>query len=424
MTRPLAPSVRRPAALAALAAAAAFGFAATSAVLPAPAVLADDVDDAIAQLKELVKANEEGKAIAKITELETKMDGRITDALADVARTAKSDRVAKAAMKVAAQRKDDGLIRWLKTKLDDKKMAEDHPERYLAVLDSVGFYGDKTTLKPLEDVVKKYLPTNSNFSKAAIRAYGSVREKPVVEQLVKWLRETENTRAGQGGKNPSAQTRDNYEAAKGAVLKALEGLTLQDLGDASPWEKWWKENEKTFEFPDPNAPEIDFATLAEYTDRAYGFTLKKPTEGKFWQLAKCEIDGGRVSLTYRDDQNVLWARLNVLVWKGSGEVTSVETFAQYYEKLWTEKEFSDFSKKPSIEAKKIGGREFQMVSARGLGADSWKGWESCERRVYITRANPTLFLYFEAVIRNGAEDPLKAAFWNAIEGATFKGPAK
>lgn len=417
-------STRRPLALAALAAAAVLGLAATSAVVPAPAVLADDVDDAIVQLKELVKANDEGKAIAKITELETKMDGRVTDALADVAKAAKSDRVSKAAMKVAAQRKDPELSKWLKTKLDDKKMAEDHPERYLAVLDSVGFYGDKSTMKPLEDVVKKYLPTNSNYSKAAIRAYGSIREKVAVEQLVKWLRQTENTRAGGQGASMSAQTRDNYEAAKGAVLKALESLTLQDMGDAATWEKWWKENEKTYEFPDANQAEVDYATLTEYTDRAYGFTVKKPPEGKFWAFAKSEAQGGRVMLHYRDDQGVLWARMNAVVCKPWADVTTPETFAAYYDKLWQEKEFSDFSKKPEIVAKKIGGRDFQAITARGLGADSWKNWESCERRVYITRVNPTLMLYFECVIRNGADDPLKASFWSTIEAMTFKGGGK
>jgi hypothetical protein len=415
----------RPFVLAVLGAASLVGFSAAAAVAPVPAVLADDVDDAIAQMHEFVKSGEDGKAIAKITDLESKRDARVTDALADVARTAKSDKVSKAAMKVAAQRRHEGLFKWLKSKLDDKKMAEDRPERYLGVLDSLAFYGDKSTLKGLEDVVKKYLPTNAEISKRAIAAYGSIRERPVVEQLVKWLRETENTRGGgANNKTMSQAQRDAYNAAHTQILKTLEQLTLQDMADAASWEKWWKENEKTFEFPDPNAAEVDYATLNEYTDRAYGFTLKKPAEGKFWAFSKYEEQGGRVTLGYRDDQSVLWARANVMVWKGNSDITNVEQFAAYYMKLWQEKEFDKFSKEPVIEQRKIGGRDFTVITARGMGKDTWKNWEGVERRIYITRPNPSLFLYFECAIRTGAEEPLKAAFWKEIDGMTFKGAAK
>lgn len=412
---------RSPLALAALAAAAVFGFAAPAAVGPAPAAFADAVDDSIAQLKEASKASDDGKAIAKITELEGKLDARITDAFAEVARSAKSDKIAKAAMKAAAQRKHEGLLKWLKSKIDDKKMAEDRKEVYLAVLDSLAFYGDKSALKPLEDVTKKYLPTDAEIAKRAIAAYGSVREKPVVDQLLKWLSETGNTRGGgQSGKNMSAAQRESYEACNKAILKVLEKLTLLDMGDANSWTNWWEENKKTFEFPDPNAPEIDFATIEAYVDPAYGFTLKKPAEGKFWQFAKCDDAGGRVSLFYRDDQNMLWSRTDVLTWKGNGDINSPEKFAQWYEKNWREKEFSDFSKPPAIEQRKIGGHDFTVISARGIGADSWKTWEGVERRVYITRPSPALFLYFQCAIRTGAEDALKHAYFAAIENMAFK----
>lgn len=421
------PSARRPFFVAALAAAAVTGaVAASAALLPVAQVRADDVDDSLAQLKELVKAGDEGKIIAKITEIEGKLDERITTALSDIARTAKSDRVSKTAMKVAAQRKDPSLLKWLKGKADDKKMAEDHPERYLAVLDSLSFYGDKSTMKPLEDVVKKYLPMNADISKRAIAAYGSIREKPVVDQLLEWLEQTEKTgSAGQGGggggKSMSKETRECYDQAKGAVLKTLERLTMQDMADHASWSKWWKENQKTFEFPDPNAPEPDFATLPAFTDRAYGFTITKP-EGKFWSFIKSEINGGRVTLTNRDAEGMLWARMNAIVWKGNKDVASVEQFAKYYETLFRDKEFEQFGKdgEPAIAEKKIGGRDFHVVGARGMGKGDWKAWESCERRVYITMANPGLFLYIECAIRSGADDATKAAFWGAVEGMTFK----
>ena len=412
----------RPVLLAALAATCLAGFSAAAAVSRAPAALADEVDDSIAQLKEIAKSGDEGKAIAKITELEAKLDGRVTDALADVARTSKSDKIAKAAMKVAAQRKDDGLFKWMKGRLDDKKMAEDRPEVYLSILDSLSFYSDKSMLKPLEDVIKKNIPNNANYSKAAIRAFGGVREKPVVEQLIKWLAETENTKVGgqSSAKSMSAQTREKVDAAHGAVLKALQALTGEDLGEAAAWEKWWKESQKTFQFPDPNQAEVDPATLDEYPDRAYGFTIKKPKEGKYWTFAKCEQDGGRVALLYRDDQGVLWARMNAVAWKGSNDITSPESFAAWYVKQFQDKEFDQFSKGPDIEKKTIGGREFHVVTARGVGKEAWKNWAACERRIYITRATPTTFVYFECAVLSGTEEPLKAAFWGAIEGMAWK----
>lgn len=418
---------RRPAVLALLALAALGGTSAAYVALPAAAVQAEDMAAAIAALKEVVKAGDENKIIAKITELESKNDPALTEEFADIGRTAKSDRVAKSAMKAAAKNKSESLFKWLKSKTDDKDMAKDHPERYLGVLDSLAFYmptnPDKVALENLADVVKKYLASNPEISKRAITAYGSAREKPVVEQLIKWVVETDNTRGGGSGsgKSASAQTRENYGIAKSAALKALVALTGEEIEDPAAWEKWWKENGKTFTFPDANAAEPDFATLTAYTDGAYGYTIKKPAD-KFWTFQKCEVAGGRVTLVYKDDKSVLWARCNAITLKTWGEASNAAQFMAWFDKSFRNDDFEQFAKggEPKIEEKKIGGREFSVITARGLGKGSWKAWESCERRIYVTMVSTNRFLYFECAARAGAEDVNKQQFWAAMDGIAFK----
>ena len=115
-------ATRRSAFVLALAAASVGAFAASVVVAPVAAVRADPIDDAVLDLKALIKAGEDTKIIAKITDLEAKLDARVTDALADVARNSsiKSDKVRKTAMRIAAQRKHAELGKWLKGKIDDE----------------------------------------------------------------------------------------------------------------------------------------------------------------------------------------------------------------------------------------------------------------------------------------------------------------
>lgn len=432
------PTARRPVLVAALAAASVLGFAAAAAVAPVAAVRADDVDTMIEALKAEVKGGDEGKIIAKLTELESKPDPRITDALVEIAAkpyaSQKSDRVFKTAIKLAAQRKDEGAFKVLKAKVKDEKLAEDHPERFYAVLDSLAFYDktDKATQKALEDVVKKYVATNSGIAVRAITAYGAVKEESVVEQLIAWLVQTENTKGGGGGGGGkgtmSDATKKAYAEANPAVVKALEKLTNETYADAASWEKWWKDvSKKGFTFPDPNvSAEPDWATVNPYVDSGYGFTLKKPEVDKFWGYAKCEDKGGRVQLYNRDDKSMLWARCDAIIMKTWKEAGNAEQLAKYYENHYRETFEEKFSAggEPTTKPMKIGGRDFLVVTAKGKAKGNWVNWDVCERRIYITMVNPTLFLYFSCAIRGGAEEPVKAAFWANMEQITFKGPAK
>lgn len=394
-----------------------------AAVLPVATVAAwaDEIDDALKGIADKVKAGDDNGAIAAMAGLDGKEDARITAALTDLARSAKSETVAIAAMKSAAKRKSSDLAKWLKSKLEDKKLIEDHPNKYQAVLDSLAFCADKSFIAPLEDVVKKHFPTNPAFTGRAITAYATIREKPVVDKLLEWLALSENTRDNK----MSSATKDNYGQNKEWILKGLRALTLQDIADAATWRSWWEENKKTFTFPDPNVKEVDPAGLDAYTDQAYGWTMKKP-DGKDWVFEKYSEYGGRLLLRNTDEKENLWARIRVYTHKVDSEVGSnPEQYCKYFEKSWREgineaPEFAQFSKEPVIEKKMIGGREFMVVGARGQGGGDWKWWSSVERRVYITMVNKSLFLYFECALNLGAEEPVKAALWQAVEGVTFK----
>lgn len=426
---------RRPLALAALAAAAALaGPAGGLGLAPIPSAFAGEAEDAAAGLKEMAAGKDGNRAIQRIGELEANPAQVVTDAFADIARSAtiKNDRVKKAAMLAAAKRKHPDLLKWLKSKLDDKKMIEDRPDFYLGVLDSVAFYGEaaKICLKDLEDVVAKYIGTNAEIAKRGVIAFGSVPSRPVIETLIKWLGQTEATKGGGqgggggGGKAASEETKKVYAEVSTVVARMLQKLTGEEMPDAAAWDKWWKENEKTWQPPDPNANvEPDWATIQEYTDRAFHYVLKKPAAGKYWMFEKYDGAGGRVKLHYRDDKGFLWAQVRVASRKADNSTGStLESFAKWYEGFFREQEFEpEFAKggEPATAAMKIGGRDFVKLSARGKGKGSWKLWESCERRIYVTQTSPGMFLYFEAAILNGTEDDIKAAYWAAIEGVTF-----
>lgn len=427
-------STHRPLLVAALAAASVLGFAAAAAVAPVAAVRADDVDTLVEALKAEVKGGDEGKIIAKLTELESKPDPRITDALVDIATkpfaSQKSDRVFKTAIKMAAQRKDEAAFKFLKAKLKDDKLAEDHVERFYAVLDSLAFYDkmDKAALKALDDVVKKHLATDSGISTRAITAYGGVREEAVIEQLIEWLAQTEQTKAGgQGSGKMSDLTRKNYGEATPAIVKCLEKATNETYADSASWKDWWKAaSKKGYTFPDPNvSAEPDWATVNPYVDSAYGFTLKKPEVDKFWGFAKCEDKGGRVQLFNKDESSMLWARCDAIVQKTWKDAGNAEQLAKYFENHYRET-FDPFSAggEPAVKAEKIGGRDFLVLSAKGKASGTWVNWDVCERRVYITMINPNLFLYFNCAIRGGAEEPVKAAFWKTMDELEFKAPSK
>lgn len=403
-----------------------------------PETRADAIDDQIKAMKDLEKAGDEGKCIAKMQELKDSGDPRVVGAIKDL-KSSKKDKIAVQSMRIIANRKDPELLKWLVTKLDDKDLRDvkdGRPEVYKGVLQAIAVYRSKTALKPLADVVKKFLQTHADYATLAIHAYGTVPEKAVVEQLLEWLELTDSRTGGQGGggggKSKSQETIDNEAKAKGAILETLTSLTGQDIGDAATWRSWWSTNSKTFTFPDPDAPppaeapQGDPSGLTEYKDEAYGFSVKKP-DGDTWKFGKADYNGPRVALSYSkpDDPGYFMARVYFSIHNtAKSKPTDVKGFVDWVLNDTFKKQLvTDESKPPEVKEIKLGKTDCTVVIGKGDGADVKKSWGAVERRYYLVKIDRNI-LYVDAIIRLGAEPEEKATLWKCLESMVITPPSE
>ena len=397
-----------------------------------PPAAADAIDDQIKSMKDFEKSGDDGKCIAKMQELKDSNDPRVTAALKSLAGS-KSDKVACAAMKmVAVTKKDPEFLKTLVGKIDDKDLRDKkdgRPELYKCVLESVAAYKSKTALAQLEKVVDKFLTTDSDYSTRAIVAYGTVPELPVVDQLLKWLKSADAHGQSQGGKNESAEARENKQKASTALIATLNSLTGQDLGDAPTWEKWWEGNRKGFKFPDPNKKDEAAAVdpkQKEYTDAAYNYTVKRPDAAGWYFQPKDEWC--RIRIINKDEKDYEWGRVEWQIYNTStNSPKDIKSLADWWLATgFPENEFSDFSEtgKPKLEERKFAGRPWFIVSAKGTGAKSRQSWGPMERRIYLTKADymgaPHLILVCQVVCRSGMEDEQKKRLFDAAEGVVLK----
>ena len=429
----------RPMVLAALAGAGLGGVAVSSALAPVPSAFADDVDDRLAELRDLVRSGDEVRVMSKIAEFEKKKDKRIDDALMAVARASGMDKAAIAAMRVLATHRDPGFLGWAKSRLYDKKMAEDRSTFFCAILDALPRAGDglKPHMKALSDCVAEYMKSRSDITTRAVAAYASVHDKVAIDGLIAMLEDSEGSAAGGGGRgslttppptmngggggNDSAS---NLQAAGDAIRTALKSLTGAEHGDSVRWKRWWWENQKTFKFAVAEGPEPDWATLSEFTDDAYAFVLRKPAAGKLWLFEKCQFTGGRVRMKHNDPAGVP-AQLEVMTYP-KGANANAAAFAATLDEAWRKSEFSEFAAdgEPVVKSRKLAGREFAVITAKGIGSGTWSAWGDCERRTYVTIVGGDTILAFEGAVRAECDPVLKAAFWSGIEGVTFARGAK
>lgn len=411
---------------------AAVGALAALLAVVAPPAAADAIDDQITAMKGFEKSGDDGKCIAKMQELKDSGDPKVTAALKSLVGS-KSDKVACAAMKmVAVTKKDADFLKTLVQKVENKDLydkKDGRPELYKCVLESVGAYKSKTALAPLEKIVDKFLTVDSDYATRAIAAYGTVPDVAVVEQLLKWLKTADAHGQSQGGKNESAEARENKQKASTALLAALNSLTGQDLGDAATWEKWWDGNKKGFKFPDPNKKE-EAATVdpkqKDYTDAAYNYTVKRPDAAGWYFQPKDEWC--RIRIINKDDKDYEWGRVEWTIYNTTTNTPKdLKGLADWWlTKGYPETEFSDFSDtgKPKLEEKKFAGRDWLVVSARGTGTKNRQSWGPMERRMYLTKCDYMgaghLILVGSTVCRSGMDDEQKKRLYDAAEGIVLK----
>jgi hypothetical protein len=400
----------------------------------APQVLrADATDDQVKALMDLEK--DEGKCIAKMQEMKDSGDPRVLKAFKDLARS-KSDKVACAAIKLVGVTKKDAefLKTFLIPKIEDKDVyntKDGRPEVYKCILETLAAYKGKAEFKPaidkLEKVIKKFLTENGDYSTRAIHAYGTVADPAIVEQLLVWMEMTDSHGQSQGGKNESAETRKNKEAANKAIVETLNELTGQDIGDGTTWKKFWADHKKDFKFPDPNKKEevVDVSTLKEQTDATYGYTVKCP-DGGGWHFQPKD-SYCRMRLSNKDEQNIEWGRIDWIIHNTTTMTPKdIKGLADWWMVTGLKDEIGEFAPKsePALSETKISGRDFLLVQAKGMAKGKMEGWQSMERRIYMTKCDYMgaghLILYVNLTVRNGAEEDIKKKFYAAIENMVIK----
>jgi hypothetical protein len=399
--------------------------------LAASPAAADAVADQVAELEALEKAGDSTKCAARIAAIKDWSDPRVAAEVRDLAKSA-NDAIACAAIRALAARKDAKALEWLRARAGDKDLARaadkgGRPDVYRCVLDALLPYRDPGTLKPLEDAVKTYMTTDSDYAARAIRAYGCVREKSVIDQLIAWLADLDEHHGGKSSGGSGGHGRYSPEgqrirdASMAVLVQTLADATDQDLPDAVAWRKWWTEHAKTFVFPKPDAQDdADVTTLTEWTDRRYGYTLKRPA-GEGWAFRPGD-DQFRISVleTGAGGEWRAMAAWNVYRSIGSN-IKDVKGFADWWmTKQFPEKEFEKYSAggEPSAAARTFAGRDWTVVTARGMAKGSMANWGVMERRVYITRIDCG-YLYAWAVVKTTIPDEEKQRTWDVVEKAVF-----
>ena len=404
-------------------AAAALLFAGTALFVPQGPARADTIDDQVTAMKDAAKAKDSGKCIAQMVLLQDSLDARVAKALTALVKN-RDPKIAGAAIRQLGLRKDKAFGKRVGKAIGNKKLYkvddEEDAEVYLAYLDAAAMYANPKHGKELIGIVKKFIATNTDYSTRAIKAYGSVQDKEVIDQLIKWLVQTESRGVSQGGKRQSTETRDNKAKSGKAVVAALEALTGQSIGDGAAWQEFWKTERKGFDFPEADAEPVDPATLSEWTDGPYGYTIKKPTHDETWTFTDPGSEYIRMRLESRDPKDELvMARAEFSIHNLSTQSPkTVKDLAKWYLEKFSEERFSQTSKDPVIEEKKIGGRDFVVISGRGDAGSYHSGWGTIELRVYLTKVGHVC-IRMEGLTRLGATDETQAALWEALESATW-----
>jgi len=428
------------------------------AVAPAPTVSAgDEIDAKIAGMKGFEKAGDEGKCLTAMQELkESAGDPRVMKAWKELV-SSKHDKVACGAVNAIASSKwrDVEFLKWMVGKLDDKdfyKEKDGRPEVFKALLDALQNYRAdkpavatfKSALPKLADLVKKFLSTNADYTTRAIHAYGCVRDKFTMEQVLEWGEQIEARQkgggAGGGGnkKGASQETRDIEDKAKRAVLETLAEMTGKEaLPDLSAWRKWWTENAKTFQFPaplDPNGPGAAAApttgppvpTGAEFKDDFYGYVVHRP-EAEGWAFKKPDFDAPRMMMEYAtpEDPGYVLARVYFAVHNPAvREPKDVKQMAEWV-LAYPVKEEVDVGDNPPTpkETKLAGDVEWTTIEMKGEAIGRKASFGRIERHFYIVKLD-SYILWIDAFVRTGAEDDVKKALWSCVESVALPAPKK
>lgn len=361
--------------------------------LVAPTTLrADAVDDQIAQIGDLAKQKgEEGKLVAAIDAIDG-TEARYLKALTKLLKH-KDDRVAAAAYRKGAEAGDKSFFKKLTKAAGDKKLQKERSTVYVAALDGLGISRDPKAMEPLEDVVKKFMATNPEYSTAAIKAYCMIREPGVIDTCIKWLTQIASTARASG---VSKETRDNNAKAEAAIFEGIEGLTGVGIADAGSLSEWWEKSREGYEFPTGEVAALDPAPLAEFEDPVYGMYVKKPDAPTIveagqpgWTFQKGRADDVRLDLRWRDETKyeTVWIEFRILNTTKNPQKKPMELVKWWIED-WKNKQYSELRHDPEPEEVTIGGREWVKSYVKGMSSGSLGPIEDF---LYVTQQDHLLY---------------------------------
>jgi hypothetical protein len=388
---------------------------------------ADLVDDAIRDIQAAAKAGDAAVCLARIRALQGLQDANDPRVLTMVRELAKSDvdEIACAAIVLGAASKDPKLLEWMRSKIADKDLWKEkggRPALYRCILEALPRYRDPATLKPLEDAVRDFLQTDAELAKLAIRAYGSVPQKAVVDQLLDWLESLEQSHRGKssGGAGKTKyhpEVQKARDASRAAILDTLAALTGLDVGDSTAWRKWWNDHARSFEFPPPDQDaNLDWSKLTVYTDTRYGYTAHRPA-GDGW-VFRPPGPHFRAEILRQDATGVWQAFVGWNVHRSAGSyIKDAKDLADWWvRKEMPDHEFASYGPggEPTIEQRTFGKRDWYVVVARGVTKQEIAAWGTVEHRVYITKVEAG-WLYVWAIAKDTAPAQDKLEAWEAAE---------
>jgi hypothetical protein len=342
-------------------------------------VVADEASDQIKAFEEGMKTADEAGKVRLIEELAGSGNPGASKAISRYM-TDRSTAVKVAAIKAIGTLKEKKYYGKL---MGLMKAYDKEPKVLAAVLQAIGEYGNRASLKELVKLAKKWLYKDSEVASTAARAIGKIPTRDAVDALIELMDLTFPSQAGSSsggsGKAVSAETRKLLEESRPAVLEGLQTLTGWDFRHPAAWKKFWDMEGRRWK---PADKDPDFTKIETWRDPGYGFEITKPADR--WEMARGK-DLGKDYEEYRivvrqiDEGMVrayvyVWAAENV--W-GYTTQSRADKSMDHYKETWEDVKEESFKEK-EIKVGRVSGIEQTFT-----GMDAAKNVCSIRNRYFV-----------------------------------------
>lgn len=223
----------------------------------------EQVKAAVDELKEARKSKNAALIQAAIYRGMRIVDKKVVLAIRTAARHNKSSRtVVNAAIEALGWMPGKDALKVLHSAYKRSRDLYKFEDYYAGMLKAIGRHGDPSSVDLLID--KPFRGLTMASGRARILGLSRVRTNEAVDALIGAM--------ALGGGDPRGARTGSGQPLMPAARVALMILTGQDHGVSKPaWQKWWRENKKTFEVsPDrPDLPDKERVAWEEYWEESY-----------------------------------------------------------------------------------------------------------------------------------------------------------